>query len=143
MYNFSDILSDLIEEKGLSLRKVAIESKVSAIQYSKYLRGNYPTVDVAVRIADYFNCSLDYLFGVSDQKHIVTYKGYDLSVFLPRYQNTLMENKITHWKFAKNYGLSESTLRHWKYGETPSIPSLILIATNLSVSIDYLIGRKN
>ena len=55
----------------------------------------------------------------------------------------LQINKTTHWKFAKKYGLSESALRHWKYGALPKIESLVIIALNISTSIEYLIGRTD
>ena len=141
MYIFKEILKELIKEKGLSLRQLSKESNVSAVQYSKYLRGAYPTIEVAVKIATYFNCSLDYLFGVSSVNIIKTYNPYDISKFTKRYLALLLKNNTTHYMFAKNNNLSESCLRHWRYGQTLKIESLIIIAINLSSSIDYLIGR--
>lgn len=85
MDKFADILGDLIKERGLSLRKLAGESGVSAIQYSKYLRGAYPTIEVAIRISNFFQCSLDYLFGVSDENKYRGEKSFDLSSFVSRY----------------------------------------------------------
>ena len=143
MEKFSDILNDLIIEKGLSLRKLAEESKVSANQYSKYLKGTIPTVAVAVRLADYFKHSTDFLFGLVDEDKYIPEFKYDLSKFVERYENLLKTNNTTHWKFAKKYGLSESALRHWKYGDIPQIESLVIIAINLSTSIEYLIGRTD
>ncbi len=141
MYKFREILKDLILDKGLSLRRLANESKVSATQYGKYLKGAYPTIAVAIRLAEFFNCSLDYLFGISDISNYKKYNKVDLSKFVPRYLDLLNKNNISHWKFAKETNFSEACLRHWKNGETPKIESLILIARNLSSSIDYLIGR--
>jgi len=143
MDKFADILKDLKDDKELSLRQLAEKSKVSAIQYSKYLRGSYPSIDVAVRIANFFECTLDYLFGISDNNKKFKQPKYDISKFVPRYLNLLKEHGITHWKFAKSINMSESCLRHWQYGDKPKIETLILIATNLSCSIDYLIGRTD
>lgn len=56
MEKFIDILNDLIIERGLSLRKLSDESGVSATQYCKYLKGVRPTLDVAIRISNYFKC---------------------------------------------------------------------------------------
>ncbi|MBO5102516.1 MAG: helix-turn-helix transcriptional regulator, partial [Clostridia bacterium] len=47
MDNFVDILRDLVNEKGLSLRKLEKESGISSNQYSRYLRGAMPAVDCA------------------------------------------------------------------------------------------------
>lgn len=143
MEKFADNLKDLIFDKGLSLRKLATVSGVTAIQYSKYLRGAFPYLEVAVRIANYFECSLDYLFGITETKDYKRYKNknYSLENFIERYDELLKQNNISHYKFAMKNGLSESCLRHWKYGQTPKIESLIIIAENLGGSIDYLVGR--
>ena len=142
MYSLSENLRDLIIESGLSLRKLAEQSKVSATQYSMYLRGTLPTIDAACRICLYFDCSLDYLCGISDKNH----KGlgnYDLTDFIAKYLNLLKENNTTHWKFSKEYDISESCLRHWKAGQIPKLETVIKIAKNLSTSIDYLVGRTD
>lgn len=141
MEKFNDILKDFVDEKGLSLRKLSEESGVSAMQYSRYLKGSYPTVDVAVRLAAYFDCTLDYLFGVTLENQKCNKKTYDLSIFVERYLKVLKENNLSHWKFAKLYGISESNLRHWKNGDTPKVETLEIIARELSTSIDFLVGR--
>ena len=64
-----------------------------------------------------------------------------MSVFLSRYEEVRNKTGITHWKLSQNTELSESALRHWQYGDIPSVESLIIIATSLSTSIDYLVGR--
>lgn len=144
MEKFSEILNDLIIDKGLSLRKLAEDSGISANQYSKYLKGAIPTIPVAVRLSNYFKHSIDFLFGLIDNEdNFKPNYEYNLSNFVDKYEKLLENNKTTHWKFAKNYGLSESSLRHWKYGDVPKIESLIIIAFNLSSSIDYLIGRTD
>ncbi|MBO5102573.1 MAG: helix-turn-helix transcriptional regulator, partial [Clostridia bacterium] len=144
MDNFVDILRDLVNEKGLSLRKLEKESGISSNQYSRYLRGAMPAVDCAIKMANYFNCSLDYLFGLTDKRNYTNYSNIlgDWSVFLGRYKKLLENNKITHWKFCKNNGLSESNIRHWEnYGEHPNIATLFVISFNLGDSIDFLVGR--
>ncbi len=144
MEKFSEILNDLIIDSRLSLRKLAEDSGISANQYSKYLKGSIPTIPVAVRLANYFKRSLDYIFGINDNnKEYLPKFDYDLADFVHKYENLLKANSTTHWKFAKQYGLSESALRHWKYGDMPKIESLMIIALNLSTSIEYLIGRTD
>ena len=144
MEKFNEILNDLIIDSGLSLRKLSKDSGISANQYSKYLKGSIPTLAVAIRLANYFKRSLDYMFGISDNnKNYIPKFDYNLDNFVSRYENLLHINSTTHWKFSKKYGLSESSLRHWKYGNTPKIESLMIIALNLSTSIEYLIGRTD
>lgn len=142
MEEFRDVLKDLIIDKGSSVRKIAIESETSATQIGRYLKGALPSIDSAVKLSDFFDCSLDYLFGLTEERKTRKYKKYDMSVFVSRYEKALELNKITHWKFSKQSGLAESSLRHWKlYGGMPTMESLVIIADGLSTSIDYLIGR--
>ena len=143
MNTFIDNLKDLIDETGLSLRQLAKKSGVSAMQYSRYLNGSIPTIDTTLRIAKYFNCSLDYLFGLSEDKNNKRYKtyNYDISSFLENYQKLLDENNISHYKFMKNSEYDESVIRHWKAGSIPRLDIIYYIAKNLGGSMDELIGR--
>ena len=142
MENFKDVLKDCILEEGISLRNLSEKTGVASTQFSSYLRGSIPTLPIAIKIAKYFNCSLDYLFGLTDLKKTGYYKdSFDINLFLTRYEKALKENKLTHWKFCKISNLNESVLRHWKTGDIPSFKYLITIARELSVSLDYLVGR--
>ena len=136
------ILQDLVQDSGLSLREIEKQSNVASSQMSSYLKGSIPTIPVACRIAKFFDVSVDYLFGLDEQKKRGTYADLNLSVFLERYQKVLKENKINHWKFCQENGLSESCRRKWRKGTMPSTAYLVVIAKQLSCSIDWLIGRK-
>ena len=113
------------------------------MQYSRYLKGSIPTIDVTLKIAKYFDCSLDYLFGLSEDKKNKKYKtfNYDISKFLGNYNKLLKENNITHFKLIKNSEFDESIIRHWKSGSIPRLDIVYYIAKSLNGSIDDLIGR--
>lgn len=140
---FRENLKDLVDETGLSLRQLEKESGVSAMQYSRYLRNGIPTIDIVLRIAKYFNCSVDYLFGLDNRKILNSYKTYkyDISKFLPRYMELLKSNNISHYKFSKNQPFNESIIRHWQAGRVPRLDIVYIIANYFGSSMDYLIGR--
>lgn len=140
---FRENLKDLILETGKSLRQLAEESGVSPMQYSRYLNGSIPTIDITLKMAKCFDCSLDYLFGLSDEKGQGKYKTceYDISKFLENYEKLLKENKLTHYKFIKASEFDESIIRHWKNGSKPRLDIIYYIAKNLNSSMDSLIGR--
>jgi len=141
---FRENLSDLIDETNLSLRQLEKVSGVSAMQYSRYLRDDtIPTIDVVLRICKFFNCSIDFLFGLDNSRNISQYKtyNYDISKFLPRYLNLLKENKISHYKFSLDQPFNESILRHWQAGRVPRLDIVYIIANHFGSSMDYLIGR--
>ncbi len=143
MISFQETLKELIIEKGMSLRKIGKESGFTSGQLSEYLHGTYPSIERAIKLANYFNCSLDYLFGIVDERNYASYndKPFDLVLFIKRYEELLKINNTTHWKFTNSCELAESILRHWKKGHKPLLDSLQIIALNLNGSIDYLVGR--
>ena len=138
----ADVLEDLIDESGMSLRSLAKASGVSSTQYSDYLRNSIPTIKVADRICKYFKCSFDYLCGLDD-KRFGAFGDYDPNKFLSRYNDFLKENNISNWKLAKSLGFSESCMRHWCCGQVPRLDVIIKIAYKFSISIDYLLGRTD
>lgn len=140
MYKFADVMKDLITESGKSLRTIGQESDIPHSQLSRYVNGTIPKFDVSIKIASYFNCTLDYLFGLTDQRGMYV-DNYDISKFVSRYESALEENKITHWKFSHKYGISESGIRLWKKGILPKMETIIIIAKSLDCSIDYLLGK--
>ncbi|WEA52270.1 helix-turn-helix transcriptional regulator [Weissella paramesenteroides] len=57
-------LKELREAKGLSQRQLANELGMVRQAYSNYERGERePRIDVLIKLADYFDVSVDYLIG--------------------------------------------------------------------------------
>ncbi len=57
------------KEKGLSQRSVAIYCDISEHAYQNYeLMTRLPKIDVLIRIADFYDVSVDYLLGRTDKK---------------------------------------------------------------------------
>lgn len=66
----SDILKELREDKGLTQLELANILKVSRQSVSGYENGMVePTINTLIKLADLYNCSLDYLVGRSKDKH--------------------------------------------------------------------------
>lgn len=142
MEKFADILKDLMLDRHIkSIRELGRLTKIPATYFSQYFKGRIPTIDIAIKLSNFFNVSLDYLFGLSTDKSCRGYQGKNLSVLLDRYKQALKNNNTTNWLFCKKYNLSEANWRHWRAGQEPKLETLIVIADKLSISIDYLIGR--
>ncbi len=56
----------MCETRNVSINKMLLDSGAGARLYHNILRGSYPSVDKFAKIADYFECSIDYLVGRSD-----------------------------------------------------------------------------
>lgn len=59
-----DNLKDIREKRGITQIKLSVDIEVSQELISQYERGTtLPSPINLVRLADYFNCSVDYLLG--------------------------------------------------------------------------------
>ena len=141
METFRDILSDYLVDNEMSIRTFSKKCGVSLTNCSTYLKGVVPNIKNAERLAIFFNCSLDYLFGLSNTKKMKEYKNINMSLFLPRYDELLLKNGISNRKFLLQNGMSDSSRKKWVKGDIPKITTLITIAYELGSSIDYLTGR--
>lgn len=71
MANFSQRLRQLRTERGLKQREMAEICNVKIRTYQDYEYGKcYPTVLGLVFLADYFDVSLDYLMGRTEQREV-------------------------------------------------------------------------
>ena len=71
MANFSQRLRQLRTERGLKQREMAELCGLKLRGYQQYEYGEaYPTVSGLLFLADYFDVSLDYLMGRTEQREI-------------------------------------------------------------------------
>ena len=71
MATLSDRLQQLKTEKKLLQKDIAKDNNLSLRAYQYYERGERnPTSDILIKLADYFNVSLDYLVGRSNDPEI-------------------------------------------------------------------------
>lgn len=60
---------ELCDDMGLKPNPVAKELGISSGALTKWKKGiSYPNGEILINIAKYFDCSLDYLVGLSEQK---------------------------------------------------------------------------
>ncbi len=65
--DFPTRILELKKEKNLLQKDIANASGVTVRNYQRYEKGEQqPTLPVLLKLADYFNVSLDYLVGRSD-----------------------------------------------------------------------------
>ena len=76
MSKFPIRLKELREEKGLLGKDFAKIMSVEPATVTNWEKGNrFPKDDVLIKIADYFDCSTDYLLGRTDDKIAKVYSG--------------------------------------------------------------------
>lgn len=99
-------------------------------------------LNTAVKLADYFQCSLDYLFGRTDLDTPIC-KAKECPPFDVQFRKVLTEQKVSQYVLLKNEVVFRGNLNNWlNQKRIPHIESIIRIANYLDVSMDYLVGRE-
>lgn len=139
-YDFKDILSDIMFERKMTTRKMAEVSGCSQTSISAWTRGVYPKLPNIIKLADYLNCSIDFLMGRADNAKITV---SNKSTFLERLKSLLFKEKIKIYSLQEKCGISNSMASKWQKGKIPKLETLIALANYFDCSIDYLIGRTD
>ena len=100
-----------------------------------------PTVDAIIKLADYFNCSVDFLLGVNEEKS--NSKFLPCPPFSERLEYFLSVYGHSGHKLCKEAGLPDSRFYHWKNGtHAPSLESVEKLAIFFKCSIYFVLGRE-
>lgn len=145
MNDFQERFLELLNESNLSRLQLSKLIGVSSTTLNGYFNNDfYPQIDIAIKIAQYFKCSLDYLFGLSDFKSI----KYKISLkdmtnnFTANLDVLIKENNTSIAKTMKELNMSEYNYYRWKSGKFPKTINLISVAKHFDISIDFLLGNK-
>lgn len=69
-------LRELRKEKGLTLEQMAKDLNTTKVTLSRYENGTRePKSEMLSQLSDYFNVSIDYLFGKTDEKNHISKIG--------------------------------------------------------------------
>ena len=137
---FQERLQDLLEEHNLNRLQLSKIIGISSTTINGYFNNNYyPHIDIAIKMAKYFDCSLDYLFGRTDNKH---YYNNNNNSFIENFDNLLKTNNLPIAKALREMKMSEYNYYRWKNGKFPKTNNLLDIAKYFDVSMDYLVGKN-
>lgn len=101
-----------------------------------------PTLNNLIKIANYFQCSTDYLLGLENEQYELVFQ--ECKPFHKRFQEVLEYFDITRYKLEKLTGIAESALYYWAKGQrTPTIEKIIFVCKKLDCRVDFFIGRSN
>lgn len=146
MSEFVKNFKTLIDCEGITLSDIHKATGISKAQLGKYFAGSYePSITNLVKICDYFNCSLDYILGLTiDEKLYFKSQPQNAELFIKRYYELLKINNTSHAEVCRKANCNRNNLVYWKHNKTfPTLEILRKFAEILNVSIDYLIGRSD
>lgn len=140
-YSFNDRFFDLCNDKDVNIIEVA---KSTGIQektlYKICERNKYPSFEIVVLLCNYFDCSIDYLLGLTEavEKDFV----YTTSNFIKNYRKFLENNNISLYRMYKDKGIGLSRIYNWGEGNLPYVTTLITIAKYFNITVHDLISPK-
>lgn len=141
MSKFTENFLKIIAIKGLTRADVWRDLGIRESTQRGWVKGHEPSVDVAKKIADYLNISLDELVG--ETKVNYDEEKFDIRLaFLESMNRMLFETGVKKKQMCKETGIPESTTRGWTRGQMPSLENAKKVADYFNVTIDEFISGK-
>ena len=142
MSNLSERLADLLNDSGLNIKTLAQNLGINATCITHYLQGKrMPTVKSLIKIADYFNCSTDYLLGLESENPNLTFK--QCPPFSEQIDAIKKHFNCKDSSFYKDTDISKSRYLDWKSGKRqPTLDNVIKIADIFECRLDFVLGRE-
>lgn len=135
---------DMRVDNDLSQKKMSDILGMSEDVYSNQENGrSNMSVDTAVRFANYFGVSLDYLLGIGHDKLLkcaITYDGFGTG---SRLKKIRLDKKLSQEQISSLVNIPQRTYSSYEHGDrTIPLEFLFNFSVIFNVSIDYLTGRK-
>lgn len=144
MNKFQESFKELLNEKQINCYQLSKILNIPSSTLNGYLTTKYyPSISNALKMCKYFNCSLDYLFGLSDVRDYCPIKKYNSNTFFDNLQNLFVSTNTPIAKALREMKMGEYNYYRWKQGKFPKTSNLIEIAKYFNVSLDFLIGDNN
>ncbi|XVN42689.1 MAG: helix-turn-helix transcriptional regulator [Candidatus Rickettsia vulgarisii] len=156
--NIKNFLNKKIQEEGLSVSQLAKLTDIPGTTMREMLNNRRPEIKNIVKIADYFNCSIDeILFNKppSSRKNHNAEPTYnklslkELNTNLKKFvQDKLKENNINQYNLGKTIGHSDDVVRRFlrEDGNNEKMLStdvIVAIAKHYNTSIDEMLDRSS
>ena len=139
---FSDTLKDLMSERQITIKILSEQTKIRLSRLYEFINEKrLPSLENAIKIAEYFHCSLDYLFGFDEEYNYC--QNYVLtSDCSERLRQAINASGKTRYKISKETKVSQQQLHNWyRNKQIPSLVTLVNFADYFNCSLDYLVGK--
>lgn len=156
MANLSDRIKELRLSADMTQEEFGKKFGIVKSTVSLYESGkSTPNDELKKQICDYFNISVDYLLGVSDDKHrnspsddkgfffFFFFDDKDLQeIFVSALKTALETQNMTVSELCEKTEIDVDTCNQYLTGEhAPTLEHLVELSKALDVSIDYLLGQ--
>ena len=138
---FVDLADDIDEAN--KTKRANIIGISNSTYFNAYNYGIVPNVNSLIRIANYFNVSVDFLVGNTDSENFSM--AHNPATFSERLNYLREKNGIpTVYALADQLHIHRNIIRQWlNKSYLPELDNLTVIAEFFDVSLDYLLGRTD
>lgn len=140
---FKELIEENFDDVKIGNAEIASKIGVDKTVISNIM--NYkiiPSVQSLMKIADYFNVSLEFLLGKTDKSDFI--KSDTPSTFGVRIIQLKDERKLKFADITNKCDFSRNSIHVWiKRNNIPSLVYLIELADFFDVTPDYLLGRTD
>lgn len=141
-YEFSEVLNELMNNQNIDDKTLANKLNIPITTLRSWLDGsNKISLNHAIVVSDYFQCSLEFLFGKTDTKLDFTIQP--VKSFYQSLMDFMTRNKISRYSVVKNSRFSNGHFSSWKSGTEPTLIVVAELAEYFNCTIDQLVGREN
>ena len=138
--NLADRLAELLVEKNINCKILSQNINISRPTISRWKSDKMSmSLASALKVVDYFNCSLDFLTGRSDI--VLDYSPKECPLFFPHLMELIKKHGIRRIDISNNTRIKSAHLVDWSRGKNPHIELLIDLADYLDITLDELVGR--
>lgn len=140
---FYDSFRELIIENEIKISDISAVTKIAPSLLSRYCRGKvFPSFKNLLSISDFFCCSLDYLFQLTNNKTFNKTGNFNFDY--RRIETLVLKSNKSKNSISKVCGFSNSCFYAWRNGEAlPDLVNIYSLAKYFGVSMEYLIGRTD
>ena len=141
--NFVERLNEQMILRNINTKTLSEAIKVDKSTISHWKTEKYiPSTRAFFRLVDYFQCSADYILGLTDFPMENVIYAQPLTSYGNRLRTLLKEHNLSQNTFIKDLNISTNLGYQWLADKAlPSIEYLVKIANYFEISVDVLIGR--
>lgn len=140
--NFSENVSELLNDKKITVEQFANEAGITLSEVYRYLRKEYvPKLSNIIKIADAYEYSIDYLLGLIPFPESARFRK--TPPFSDRLKELLDKNNLSRYRLSMDTQISINRIDDWYHGKfTPSLEKSLVLAKYFKCTLDYLLGRE-
>ncbi len=133
-------LTELMSERNIDNKTLANAIHVSEESIGRWKNGKGQfKLSNALKLAEYFGCSLDFLTGRSEMP--IDFIPHTCADFYTHFRRILSEKGVSRNRINRDTHIKSSHFADWKKGCDPHIDSLIQLADYMDITLDILVGR--